>query len=73
MACGAGTVKAEAVANRETKHAAWAMSLLAREQVLFAMPSDGAAKKRRKKKKTAVRAVKVVFIAPTLIYNKSSL
>ena len=71
MACGAGTVKAEAVANRETKHAAWAMSLLAREQVLFAMPfPDGAAKKRREKKKTAVRAVKVVFI---LIYNKSSL
>ncbi len=51
MACGAGTVKAEAVANRETKHAAWAMSLLAREQVLFAMPfPDGAAQKKKEKK-----------------------
>ncbi len=33
VACGAGAVKAETVANRATKHAAWVMSLLAREQL----------------------------------------
>jgi hypothetical protein len=34
VACGAGAVKAETVANRATNNAAWVLSLLAREQVL---------------------------------------
>ena len=64
MACGAGTVKAEAVANRQTTNAAWVMSLLAREQVHFAMACGGRKKrtetKNARKKKTAVRDVPIL-------------
>ena len=37
VACGAGTVKADAVAKRETKNAAWVISLPALEQMPFAV------------------------------------
>ena len=39
VACGAGAVKAETVANRATNNAAWVLSLLALEQVLYHWPS----------------------------------
>ena len=57
VACGAGTVKADAVAKRETKNAAWVISLLEREQVLFAMPCLAQKKKKKRKKGKLVRAV----------------
>jgi hypothetical protein len=51
VACGAGAVKAEAVANRATNNAAWAVSLLAREQLRSPIAF---LKKKRRKNRTAL-------------------
>ncbi len=70
MACGAGAVKAEAVANKETKNAAWVMSLLAREQVHFSIPLPvaGGERKEWERKKRKLQSPRHSFTFAARLY-----